>query len=83
VLQIDRPGASAPITLTVTRDRIHQSAVRHTAMLSNDVGYVDVKAFSDSTAVEVSHAVENLLSRGMRSLIIDLRTNPGGLLRRE
>ena len=80
VLQIERPGSSTPVTLTVTRREIHQSAVRRSAMLSADVGYVDVKAFSDSTALEVSHAVESLLSRGMRSLIIDLRTNPGGLL---
>ena len=80
ILEIDRPGASAPVTLTVIRGKIHQSAVRHTAMLPGSVGYIDVKAFSDSTASEVSHAVENLLGRGMRSLIIDLRINPGGLL---
>lgn len=80
VLEIDRPGATVPITLTVTRDTVHQSAVRRTAMLSGDVGYMDVKAFSDSTGSEVSHAVEALLARGMKSLIIDLRSNPGGLL---
>lgn len=80
VLEIDRPGAPAPITLTVTRDTVHQSAVRRSAMLSSDVGYIDVKAFSDSTGSEVSHAVDALLGRGMKSLIIDLRSNPGGLL---
>lgn len=79
-LQIERAGSSAPVTLTVTREAIHRSAVRRIAMLSSDVGYVDLKAFSDSSALEVSHAVENLLGRGMKSLIIDLRTNPGGLL---
>src|SRR5207237_8314743 len=35
---------------------------------------------SDSTGSEVSHAIEDLLGRGMKSLVIDLRTNPGGLL---
>lgn len=80
VLGIERPGSSAPITLVVTRQRVHQSAVRRTALLPNGVGYVDVKAFSDSTAAEVSHAVDGLLGRGMKSLVIDLRTNPGGLL---
>ena len=80
VLQIDRPGAPAPISLSVTRDTVHQSAVRRTAMLTSDVGYLDVKAFSDSTGAEVSRAVEALLARGMKSLIIDLRSNPGGLL---
>ena len=80
-LEIERPGASSPIELFVTRQKVHQSAVRRTALLPAGVGYVDVKAFSDSTASEVSHAVEALLSRGMKSLVIDLRTNPGGLLR--
>lgn len=79
-LGIERPGSSSPITLEITRQRVHQSAVRRTALLPNGVGYVDVKAFSDSTASEVSRAVEGLLSRGMKSLVIDLRTNPGGLL---
>jgi carboxyl-terminal processing protease len=79
-LQIERIGSSAPIDLTVTREAIHQSAVRRTAMLPDSVGYIDVKAFSDSTGSEVSHAVEGLLARGMKTLIIDLRTNPGGLL---
>lgn len=79
-LQIERPGASSPITLEIKRQRVHQSAVRRTALLPNGVGYIDVKAFSDSTASEVSLAVEGLLGRGMKSLVIDLRTNPGGLL---
>ncbi len=80
VLEIERPGSSAPITLAITRQRVHQSAVRRSALLDNGVGYIDVKAFSDSTASEVSHTVEALLGRGMKSLVIDLRTNPGGLL---
>lgn len=79
-LQIERPGVSTPIVLTVTRQAVHQSAVRRTALLAGGVGYVDVKAFSDSTALELSHSVESLLARGMKSLVIDLRTNPGGLL---
>ena len=79
-LEIERPGLAKPLSFTVTRQSIHQSAVRRTAMLSSTVGYLDLKAFSDSSASEVSHAVENLLGRGMRSLVIDLRTNPGGLL---
>lgn len=79
-LQIERAGSSTPILLKIIRQAIHQSAVRRTAMLSGVVGYVDIKAFSDSTAAEVSHAIEALLARGMRSMIIDLRMNPGGLL---
>jgi carboxyl-terminal processing protease len=49
-------------------------------MLPNAVGYIDVKAFSDSSDREVARSVTALLSKGAKSVIIDLRSNPGGLL---
>jgi len=49
-------------------------------MMPNGVGYVDLKAFSDSSERELARSVSALLSRGAKSLIIDLRSNPGGLL---
>ena len=59
---------------------IHQSAVRRASMLSDGVGYIDLKAFSDSTAKELNGAITGLLARGMKTLVLDMRTNPGGLL---
>ncbi|HEY1952949.1 MAG TPA: S41 family peptidase, partial [Gemmatimonadaceae bacterium] len=79
-LKIERAGIVAPMDITVQRDTIHQSAVRRTALLGNGVGYIDLKAFSDSTAKELGAAITTLQSRGMKTLILDLRTNPGGLL---
>jgi carboxyl-terminal processing protease len=79
-LKIERPGASVPIVLTLQRTTIHQSAVRRASMLSDGVGYIDLKAFSDSTWKELNGAIAGLLSRGMKTLVLDLRTNPGGLL---
>jgi carboxyl-terminal processing protease len=79
-VRIERPGVLAAIPLTLKRQPLHQSAVRRTAMLPNGVGYVDFKAFSDSSEEELARSVQALLSRGARSLIIDLRSNPGGLL---
>jgi carboxyl-terminal processing protease len=64
----------------VQRNTIHQSAVRRSALLADGVGYIDLKAFSDSTAKELTGAITGLLSRGMKTLVLDLRTNPGGLL---
>jgi carboxyl-terminal processing protease len=49
-------------------------------MLDDNVGYIDLKAFSDSTAKELTGAITNLLAHGMKTLVMDLRTNPGGLL---
>lgn len=79
-LKIERPGMTAPIELKLLRTTIHQSAVRRASMLADGVGYIDLKAFSDSTAKELNGAITNLLAHGMKTLIVDLRTNPGGLL---
>ena len=79
-LTIERPGLSAPIELKVQRSTIHQSAVRRASLLGEGVGYIDLKAFSDSTAKELNGAITALLARGMKTLVLDLRTNPGGLL---
>lgn len=79
-LRIERPGMIAAIMLTLERQPLHQSAVRRIAMLPNGVGYVDLKAFSDSTDREVTRAVNALVAKGAKSVILDLRSNPGGLL---
>ncbi len=80
VVRIERPGMLAPISLTLERQPLHQSAVRQIAMLPNAVGYIDLKAFSDSTDRELSRAVNALVTKGAKSVILDLRSNPGGLL---
>ena len=79
-LKIERPGISSPIDLKVQRTTIHQSAVRRASLLGEGVGYIDLKAFSDSTVKELNNAISSLLGRGMKMLVLDLRTNPGGLL---
>jgi carboxyl-terminal processing protease len=44
------------------------------------VGYVDLNVFSAQTAAELTAAVDSVVKRGARSLVMDLRGNPGGLL---
>jgi carboxyl-terminal processing protease len=79
-LIVDRPGAAAHFRVTLARTRLHVSAVRRSAMITPEVGYIELRAFSDSTAIEVQRAVNDLRRRGMRSLVLDLRRNPGGLM---
>ena len=79
-LKVERPGISTPLEFRLERTTIHQSAVRRASLLGDGIGYIDLKAFSDSTANEVTNAVTGLLARGMKTLVLDLRTNPGGLL---
>ncbi len=79
-LRVDRPGVRDPLTYTLTRAQIHSRSVRLAMLLEGGVGYVELYQFSESTARELRAALDSLRQAGMRSLILDLRTNPGGLL---
>lgn len=79
-LTIEHPGAPSTVQISLARAEIHQSAVGHAAELPNHVGYVTLRIFSDSSALELQRAIDSLLSNGATSLIFDLRGNPGGLL---
>ena len=79
-LKVARMGATDFLTYTLTRARIHSRSVRLSLMLTERVGYVELNPFSQSSAEELASAVDTLKRAGMRSLILDLRYNPGGLL---
>ena len=49
-------------------------------MLDDRVGYISLSPVSQTSADEVAEAVDSLTAKGMKSLIFDLRGNPGGLL---
>jgi carboxyl-terminal processing protease len=49
-------------------------------MLDEKVGYIALSPVSESSTREVAAAIDTLLKQGMKSLIFDLRGNPGGLL---
>ena len=77
---IERPGDPTRKTFKLKRGGVHRRAVGRTALLAGNVGYVDVNIFNDSTAMELRKAVDSLKAVGMRSLVMDLRGNPGGVL---
>ena len=77
---IERPGVAAPIKFALTRREIHVHSVQHPMMLAPDVGYVALTIFSEQSADELRHAVDSLRAAGMKTLIFDLRADPGGLL---
>ena len=79
-ITVDRPGVEALLPFTIQRAEIHVASVRHPTMLTNDVGYVDLTIFSESSDDELRDAIAGLQRRGMKTLIFDLRSNPGGLL---
>ena len=49
-------------------------------MLNNEIGYIKISSFSNSTDIEFKKALNILIEKGMKSLILDLRFNGGGYL---
>jgi carboxyl-terminal processing protease len=81
VLTIERgSGPDARHTYTLERAAIVNRSVARGTVLDGGVGYLAVTTFSDSTEVELVHLVDSLRASGARSIILDLRDNPGGLL---
>ncbi|RMH22027.1 MAG: S41 family peptidase [Acidobacteria bacterium] len=79
-ITILRRGLDEPLPLTITRAEIPQNTVRFAYMLEPGTGYIRLTDFSRSTAGEMNQALDKLLAQGMERLILDLRSNGGGLL---
>jgi carboxyl-terminal processing protease len=79
-LTIKRFGLAKPIDITLSRDIVKVTNVPYYGMLSAEVGYIDLKDFTATASREVRNAFQELKGKGMKSLVLDLRDNPGGLL---
>ena len=77
---IERPGVDEAIPFTLTRAVIELLSVPFATMLDEGIGYVPLQVFSETSGREVREAIEALGAQGMKSLVLDLRNNPGGLL---
>lgn len=84
-------GGNAIEELTVMREMVHVSSVlgdhykpdgTWEFMLNADkkIGYIRLTSFSRDTVKELKEALTSLKTAGMKSLVLDLRFNPGGLL---
>ncbi len=79
VLTVYREGSSEPFEVSVLRAKIDIEIVQ-SKMLANNVGYVRLAQFSSGSSEKMAVAIEKLLDEGATSLVLDLRSNPGGLL---
>jgi carboxyl-terminal processing protease len=79
---VERASAPEPLTMEITRDEVPFPSVRNFFMLQPGIGYIGlIGGFNQETTEELRGAIAKLKEQGMNSLILDLRRNPGGLLK--
>jgi carboxyl-terminal processing protease len=80
VITVRRGGIPEPIKYRLTRAQIHMKSVPAGTMFEAGVGYISLNPVSETSAEELRQEIAGMKTRGMKSLILDLRGNPGGLL---
>ncbi|SHQ81584.1 Carboxy-terminal processing protease CtpB precursor [Mycobacteroides abscessus subsp. abscessus] len=78
-LVVQRPGVSEPLNFSIVRDTIPIETV-YGEMVTDTIAKVQITTFSENTSTELITILNDLQSKGMKGLILDLRQNPGGLL---
>lgn len=78
-LTLIREGESDYIEVDVVPEEVELPVVAH-EMLEDNIGYLAIYEFKESTLHQYQEAFEDLESQGMERIIIDLRNNPGGLM---
>ncbi|RHJ86733.1 S41 family peptidase [Parabacteroides sp. AM08-6] len=81
VLKIQRPYEKKPREVELMRKQILENQVTYYGVRGDGVGYIYLKGFTDKSAQEVKNAFDDLKNNHhIKSLILDLRNNGGGLL---
>jgi carboxyl-terminal processing protease len=79
-ITVRRSGVTDPIKYTLTRAQIHIRSVPPGTLFDGGVGYISLNPVAETSAEELRSEITRMKSKGMKSLILDLRLNPGGLL---
>jgi carboxyl-terminal processing protease len=77
---IRRKGLDDLIPMRVMRDEISIPSIKAAFMIDNQTGYVKVEDFAEHTDEDLGEALDEMTAKGMKRLVLDLRTNPGGQL---
>ena len=82
ILQLRRDGGQF-VTVDLIRDRIELAAVDSSVNVAPNgakVGYIRLKQFNANAAKDMRNAINELSGKGVSGFVLDLRSNPGGLL---
>ena len=79
-ISIKRRGHDDLIDMEVMRDEVNIVSVRGVFMIDKETGYLKLGEFTETSNAEVGAGLEQLVAKGMKRLVLDLRDNPGGAL---
>ncbi len=78
-ISIKREGLSENFDVVIERDKVKMDSVPY-AYKIGDIGYIRITNFNASTGDDLHNAMVDLERQGIKGLLIDVRSNPGGLL---
>ena len=80
VLKVYRPSDDEVLSVSVRRKEVPLLSVDASYKVTEDIGYVKINRFSETTHEEFDEALEELTDDGISTLVLDLRDNPGGYI---
>ncbi|MCK9224778.1 MAG: S41 family peptidase [Candidatus Muirbacterium halophilum] len=81
ILRKAKDGKEKYIDMDIKRDNINVSTISQSGVIRNHIGYVRINNFGERTGTEFKEEIEKLRKNAsIDCLIVDLRSNPGGLL---
>lgn len=79
-VKVIHPGQTTPVELSLMREEIKVKAVPYFSMLNDKTGYIKLTSFTENCSGQVKDALLKLKEKNCKSVVLDLRSNPGGLL---
>jgi len=79
-IKVSREGAEQLVIFNIIRDEISRKSVPEIFALKPNIGYIRIEQFNETTGREFEDGMKALDEDNLKGLVLDLRTNPGGLL---
>ncbi len=80
VIKVRRAGMPAASTYELARATIHIKSVPAGTLFDGGIGYISLNPVAETSAQELRDEIAAMKAKGMKSMVLDLRNNPGGLL---
>ena len=79
-IKVAREGQDMPLIFNIVRDEISRKSVPDAFLVKPGIGFIKLEQFNETTSHEMEVALKAMGEDNLKGLIIDLRSNPGGLL---